>query len=442
MNNEQIKILPEQAQRISQALQKDGVSQAEISRIISGSYETYNTQADLELAFGGLKKYGDILEKLADGYTMEELSQQGISGEKINAFEDMISRRNLTVDNAKAIYQYSIGSNMILNVKRGTSKEVIQEQIMKELEESLKCRGIYDSDIKKMKQYVKDVDYSFTLHENYDMANEYMKQHSLQDNGHVSVRRAIQSMDRCHHIDETILALDEGLGNTHLSKSMKLYRAVKSSYLEQGLKDGENLTSLVGKSISNEGQMSTSPLYDSSFAFLDECDAVFEIYTPKGSRGSYIAELSAYDITEQEVLLNPSDLYITDVQTGVVDKNGRSKNVLKALCLSKDRECYREIERESNKPEQESAITSSNLLVKQNRFSKFFSKLKAKFAGNKTVNRSTESQYESQQNNDSLIENTLKDKLKGQVKSPVVQGATEISKSSQRLVISEDGKEL
>ena len=82
---------------------------------------------------------------------------------------------------------------------------------------------------------------------------------------------------------------------------MKLYRAVKSSYLKKGLKEGEGLSSLVGKSISNTGQTSTSPLYDSSFASLDEYDSVFEIYTPKGSRGSYIAELSAYDKTEQVV---------------------------------------------------------------------------------------------------------------------------------------------
>lgn len=414
MSNEQIRISPEQAQKISQMLQNDGVSQTEISQIINGNYETYDTEFDLETSFGGLKKHGDILEKLSDGYTMEELPQQGISDQKIKAFSDMISQKNLSVDNAKAIYQYSIGSNMILGVKRGTSKETIQEQIMTDLEESLKGRGVSDSDIEKMKQYVKSVDYNSALHENYDIANEYMEQQGLQSNSRVSVRSAIQSMDRCHHIDETIAALDEGLGNTHLSKPMKLYRAVKSSYLEQGLKDGEDLTSLVGKSISNKGQTSTSPLYDSSFASLDEYDTVFEIYTPQGSRGSYIAELSAYDKTEQEVLLNPNDLYITDVQTGVVDKNGRTKNVLQALCLSKDRECYREVEQQRNNDYQQENATnssrglyeqtiqqsynpnenSSNLPTKQNQFSRFFSQVRSRFARGKTDSTQIKNQYE------------------------------------------------
>jgi len=446
MSNEQIRISSEQAQKISQMLQNDGVSQTEIAQIISGNYETYNTEYDLEVSFGGLKKHGDILEKLSDGYTIEELQQQGISEQKIQAFQDMISQKNLSVDNAKAIYQYSIGSNMILGVKRGTSKETIQEQIMTDLEESLKGRGVSDSDIEKMKQYVKSVDYNSALHENYDIANEYMEQQGLQSNSRVSVRSAIQSMDRCHHIDETIAALDEGLGNTHLSKPMKLYRAVKSSYLEQGLKDGEDLTSLVGKSISNKGQTSTSPLYDSSFASLDEYDTVFEIYTPQGSRGSYIAELSAYDKTEQEVLLNPNDLYITDVQTGVVDKNGRTKNVLQALCLSKDRECYREVEQQRNNDYQQENVTnlsrglyeqtiqqsynpnenSANLPTKQNRFSRFFSQVRSRFASRKTESTTFKSQYEETQKNNSQEKKSWE--LEPEEKARIQRETAEIAK--------------
>jgi len=297
-----------------------------------------------------------------------------------------------------------------------------------------------------MKQYVKSVDYNSALHENYDIANEYMEQQGLQSNSRVSVRSAIQSMDRCHHIDETIAALDEGLGNTHLSKPMKLYRAVKSSYLEQGLKDGEDLTSLVGKSISNKGQTSTSPLYDSSFASLDEYDTVFEIYTPQGSRGSYIAELSAYDKTEQEVLLNPNDLYITDVQTGVVDKNGRTKNVLQALCLSKDRECYREVEQQRNNDYQQENVTnlsrglyeqtiqqsynpnenSANLPTKQNRFSRFFSQVRSRFASRKTESTTFKSQYEETQKNNSQEKKSWE--LEPEEKARIQRETAEIAK--------------
>lgn len=284
MKTEQLTMSADQRQQLTTMLQSQGISQAEIDQIINGDYESYDTGTDLENSYGGLKKHGDVLEKLSDGYTMEELQEQGISADKIQQFKEMLNTKNLTVDNAKAIYQYSIGSNMILGIKRGTSKEAIKEQIIADLEESLIGRGIAETDIKKLKQFVQGADYQSPLHSNYDIVNEYMDQIGLQHNARVSVRTAMQSLDRCSHIDKTVASLEDGLGSTHLSKSMKLYRAVKSSYLEKGLGEGEDLSSLIGKSISNKGQTSTSPLYDSSFASLDDYDTVFEIYAPKGSR--------------------------------------------------------------------------------------------------------------------------------------------------------------
>ena len=324
---------------------------------------------------------------------------------------------------------------------------------MLDLEKSLQTRGVSQTDIDKMKQFVKSADYESTLHSNYDIANDYMEQMGIQQNSRVSVRSAMQSMDRCTHIDETIASLDEGLGSTHLDKSMKLYRAVKSSYLEKGLKEGEDLSSLVGKSISNKGQTSTSPLYDSSFASLDEYDTVFEIYAPKGSRGSYIAELSAYDKTEQEVLLNPNDLYITDVQTGVVDKNGRTKNVLQALCLSKDRECYKEVEQQKNEQpskgyeqtmkrgqsqsqtyeqdmnqEQLSSINSANLPARQNIFSKMFSNVRAKFAKLKVQSQDMDSSYEKSKASSSQSEEKKSWELEPEEKARIQKETAEIAK--------------
>lgn len=372
MRTEKLHMSEEQKQQIINMLKSQGISQSEIDEIINGDYENYDRESDLERAYGGVKKHGDILEKLSDGYVLEELQGLGLSPEKIQQFKEMLDTRNLTLDGAKAIYQYSIGSNMILGVKRGTEKKTIREQIITDLDEALRGRGVAEADIEKMKKFVQSADYQISLHSNYDVANQQMEQMGFQQNARVSVRSAMLSIDRLTHIDETISALEDGIGSTYLSKSMKLYRAVKSSYLEKRLGEGADFRSLVGKSISNKGQTSTSPLYDSSFASLDGYDTVFEIYVPKGSRGAYIAELSAYDKTEQEVLLNPNDLYITGVQMGVIDKNGRTKNVIQALCLSKDRECYK-----GTVQQQEQLQQSDSLPIEQNRFSKFFSRVRA-----------------------------------------------------------------
>ena len=392
MSGEKIQISLEQAQRISTMLQSQGIPQSKIEQIINGEYETFSTTYDIESRFGGLKKYGEVLEKLSDGYTIDELQTEGISTKKIQEFQDMLQERKLTVDGAKSIYQYSIESNVILEVKRGLTKDRIKNQIIQDLEDSLQKRGVSQADIETIKQFIKDTDYQETLHSNYDKVNAYMEQLGIQPIARISVRRAMQSMDRCAHIDETISSLDEALGKSNLPKSMKLYRAVKSSYLKEGLPKDTDLTGLVGKIVSNNVQISTSPLYDSSFAKYDDYDTVFEIYTPEGTRGSYITELSAYDNAEQEVLLNPSDLYIINVQKGVIDKNGRIKNVLQALALSKDRECYKEIEQLKGKNKKQSSIveqnieseqstdSSNNLPTKQSRFSKFFSQVRARFA--------------------------------------------------------------
>lgn len=325
MNIQKINIVQEEVRRLSAILQSQGFSKDSINEILYGNYSSFNDLTDLEVAFGRIKKHNNVLEKLSDGYTMDELECQGVSSQKILAFRTMLKSNNLSVDTAKAIYQYSVDSTMISKVQGGIAKEQILTKIMSDLSKSLQYRSVPESEITKLLNFVCGLDYQSPLHSNYDIANEYMEQMGFQQNAHVSVRSSMQSIDRCTHIDETIAALEDGLGSTHLSTSMKLYRAVKSSYLEKGLEEGEDLSSLVGKSISNKGQTSTSPLYDFSFASLDDYDTVFEIYTPKGSRGAYIAELSAYDKIEQEVLLNPNDLYIIGVQIGVTDKNGKKK---------------------------------------------------------------------------------------------------------------------
>lgn len=407
MKNERLDMSTEQMEKLSNMLQQQGLSKTEIDVILNGEYESYDSKYDLESSFGGLKKHDKVLEKLSDGYTMDELRAEGVSQQQIDAFSQMLQEKNLNADQAKAIYQYSVDSNTILGIKRGeTTVEAVQENIIKEIGEHLQERGVGQEDVQHIIQYIKSIDYQNTaLHDNYDKMNQYMREKGLPETSYVIARRGIMDINRSEHISETINQLEEGLKNTNLPKSMKLYRAINTSYLKKGLKDGEGLESLIGKSIGNKGQTSTSPLYDCSFATHDECDTVFEIYTPRGSRGSYVAELSAYDTTEQEVLLDPNDLYITGVQTGVVDKNGRTKNVLKALCLSQDRECYKGIDKQQDVRKTENSQsnydrtiegTESNLPMKQSRFSKFFNQFRARFArqnrSNNGMNTNTNSQ--------------------------------------------------
>ena len=61
---------------------------------------------------------------------------------------------------------------------------------------------------------------------------------------------------------------------------------------------------------------------------------LFMIFMLQGTQGTSITPFSSCGTAEEEVLLNSNDLYITDVVSGVVDKNGRTKNCFK-ICYVK-----------------------------------------------------------------------------------------------------------
>ena len=385
MLKEQLKMSNVQIQQISSMLQKEGLTEAEINEIINGEYSSFQTDIDLAQTFSSDGKYQNVLRGLADGYSIDELQQQGIDFREISGFMQELDKCNLTVDNAKAINQYSNGSNMILSMKRGSAdKGQIQSGIKSDMISKLQTRGLSQEQISNIEDYIERLDFNRPVYENYGMINQYMAEMNIPRSCYPSVCTAVKSMDSLEHIDTTLANLDEGLSKSRLPQSMKLYRAIKTN--------GEiNFKDYIGKSINNKGYTSTSPLYDSSFAKYDDYDTVMEIYVPKGTQGSYITQLSDYGNTEQEVLLNPSDIYVVDAQKGVIDQNGRTKTVLKGLLLSKERECYKGIDKkqetEKSKYGQEQYDSTiqptnneNNLPARQNRFSKFFNQIRSRFA--------------------------------------------------------------
>lgn len=399
MQTEQIKMSDEQAEQISNMLKTQGLTPSEINEILNGNYSTFQNEVDLTNVFSSSGSHQKVLQGLADGYTMEELPQIGVTQSEIQGFMDTINSYNISVENAKAINQYSNGSNMILSVKRGTTTRTeLQSGIMRDLSAKLQERGMSQSQISEISNVIQQLDYDKPVHNNYDIINSHMQGMNLQRGCSPSVCKAVKDMNSLEHIDETISSLDEGLSKARLPQSMKLYRAIKTN----GQVDAQ---SYVGKNMNNKGYTSTSPLYDSSFAKYEEYDTVMEIYVPKGTQGAYITQLSDYDSVEQEVLLNPNDIYVVGAQSGVIDKNGKSKTVLQGLLLSKERECYKDIgqqatEQRSNSYE-ESVSTQAesdnlydqtiqqqtyskngnleNLPARQNRFSRFFYQIRSRF---------------------------------------------------------------
>ena len=431
MDFEKLKMTQLEYQRLLEILKTQGLSENQIHNILNGEFSAFEQSEELSKAFENNGNFQTILQYLSDGYTIDELESKGIKSIDIKKFKIMLNGCNLTVENAIAINQYSNGSNMILSVKRGSaSRENIKQGIIDDLTSKLQERGIDEKVISEIQKSIQGFDYQRPLHENYYILRSIFSENHIPNNCYPTINTAIKNLNSFQHIDETIEQLDAGLSKARIPQSMKLYRAVKS-------KSTTNLSELSSKVGENKGYTSTSTIYDSSFAKYDEYDTVMELYVPKGTKGAYITPFSDYDSTEQEVLLDSNDVFFTDIQTGVIDKNGRTKNVLKGIVLSKDRECYKGLDTQSTEQDytrQDSMpqIESGNLPVKQNKFSQLWSQLRVKFLKRKS--RATtleEAKYETQETNSKRDNNYIKSlKQQTYTKGEIVQNDVRVSKNS------------
>ena len=131
-------------QDLVEKLQDDGFSEVLIEKMLKENYQEFHGEDELKDLFQQQDSFQEILQSLADDYSMEEIAALGVGQEIIQSFLEYLKRNHLTIENAKAINQYSNGSNMILAIKRGTtSKETIYDQILSDLSEKLKIRRFY-----------------------------------------------------------------------------------------------------------------------------------------------------------------------------------------------------------------------------------------------------------------------------------------------------------
>ncbi len=337
--------------QIIKRLSNEGLSPDNIQAILQSDYQRFSSEEDINSKLDSIfenNEYGKIIQGLIDGYTLDEMPKElGISVNKLNAFINILKQHNLSIEVVKAFNKYTIGSNMILAAKRGVSKKQILESIISGFNLRMTEYGFNEAQISQIRDYITKLDYSLPLHQNYQLTKVFLQQYGLSNKYIAAIQSSIKNLDSYYHLDEILENLDKGL-KTSLPKSVELYRAVKSSFLKQRLKPGEDLKSLVGQIIEESGYSSTSLLYDTSFAKYDEYDVVFDIYAPEGTQGIQVTPFSSYGNAEQEVLLNSNDLVIVDVIPNVTDKNGKTKIVCKALMLSKDKSGYKEIKKQQN----------------------------------------------------------------------------------------------
>lgn len=230
LDSNKLNISIQQSEQIMTMLKSQGLTESEINEILNDEYSSFQSGHELANLFNSDGNYQNILRGLADGYTLEELPKIGVQQGKIQNFLGMLNKWNLSVENAKAINQYSNGSNMILSLKKGNStKEDIKGRIKTDMVEKLKARGISEEQINEIQKFIDTLDLEKPIHDNFKTVREYADKMGTKQSCYPSMCSEVKDMDRLKHIDSTIENLDDGLSKTRLPKSMKLYRAIKTN---------------------------------------------------------------------------------------------------------------------------------------------------------------------------------------------------------------------
>lgn len=127
----------------------------------------------------------------------------------------------------------------------------------------------------------------------------------------------------------------------------------------------------------------------------------------------YITQSSDYDSVEQEVLLNPNDIYVVGAQSGVIDKNGKSNNL------------YGQTIQQQTYSQKENL---ENLPARQNRFSRFFNQMRSRFSRGRNDGTQNTTYLDRQQNTKTKTGEKKPWKLEPEEKSRIQRESAEIAR--------------
>ena len=265
--------------------------------------------------------------------------------EHIEDFYKLLKSSNVTWNDVLALHSYTNYSDDILHLQNARESEnntplYISEELsyfssLSQLQEekfikfikNLVSQNDYENLKEKVVAFSNQIDTSFPVVYNH-------------------VKNIIKTKTK---LDKISLTIKKTLKN-QIAKNTVLHRGVKQSFLRKILKDESDINALVGKKIEEKGFTSTSLFYNMSFSgrYKYGFPIYMKIYVPKGSEGMDITPYSKYQ-NEYEFLCNANDLYIFDVEKDYIDERGNKRIMLKCFLLSKDRECYKDIAKETTK---------------------------------------------------------------------------------------------
>ena len=249
---------------------------------------------------------------------MEELRKLS-EGEKLSSLEEKkvlatTARHNVTVDEAVALYlwsvssvsiQYSITKNTdtyISGVLRTLEQQLTQKVLLQKEKETL--LALVRSMVPAMKRNcLKSKCYKESLIKHSKHLQSFYEAGRIATSKKEEVRVSVLSAIRKINIATSaalIIPLIHSAIKKHVNdEPLTVYRAMKQ---ETG----------TGTRLENHGFMSASKTKESSFAKYDTYKFIMEIHVPKNTPCMDISEFSAYDNVEQEILFLSNIICLSD----------------------------------------------------------------------------------------------------------------------------------
>lgn len=319
-------------------LMANGLSSEFSDFIINQDYRSFASVEEMNKFFNSTPNDTmlEIISCFVNEFTLDE-AYKLYGKENVDFLIESLNKTNTSIDELVAYARYSNSYRIMSGIKRGELPEQEQKKVKAAFYKRMNQQGFKNEVIDEIDKKINSL--TGPLHDQIEELNNYLDDMSIMYKYKLGIKSYLMDVHLIKNINTLLKAMDEGLSKP-IDESIIVYRAMKYDSFE---KRDIKISSLLGKNLSEIGYTSTSPFYDTSFAKYEDYDIVFEIKVPAGTEGKFISQFSYYGDTESEFLLNPNNLYITDINNRYTDRYGKVKTIVSAICLSKNLEHYKDM---------------------------------------------------------------------------------------------------
>ena len=316
---------------LKNALTNENFNQGQINAFLDNEYD--------ERYIADIHEFRYVIELYRSNMT-ENYIMARVGKETFNAFQNFLKENELSIDDAMQIYRWSMDHNEILKIKRNNASKTMSYKDY--FFQTLSRFGLAKNDILNIYGFAKELSKINDIEKIQNNIMTFLRENRYSIALCTTLLKFVESQQS---LEGTVDSLEKSLTN-QISRNIVVYRVIDQTYLQKFIDKIGGEKNIIGSKMEDKGFTSTSFRENNMFRELNADNSVLiKIFVPKGSQGLEIAGFSKYPY-EYEILFNSNDLLLFDYDDNFVDKDGKTKTLLHAMLLSKDRNCYKDISKD------------------------------------------------------------------------------------------------